>query len=504
MAIPVNTNMASLIGQRNLMQSSDRLNMSLERLSTGLKINKARDDASGLVTSELQRAQINGLTQGIENVDRAQAMVQTAESDLSQINGLLLQARQLVVDSANSGTLDSNAIAANQAELDNIIDTIDNIASRSKFGTINLLDGSSGIEGSVSSGASFSFVQATDGTTSLGTSTISGVVSTASQQGERAVVVAGTSSSATTGQVATAAAGGTTQTGNLAQDETLTINSVSVSLSAGLSQAAVVDRINEFSSETGVTAEVIGTATVLYSNEFGSDASIEVTSNVSASATSSGFGTSTLTDVGVDVSGSIAGSTATGDGQELSANGATVRVAAADTSSTGNLVTVTNAAELGTLTLTNNSPVFQIGAFSDEIARVAINSAMTDDLGRNAVAAGSSTTNPHSSLRDLKGDGLSNDNNTQNALEVVDQAITDISNTRGRLGAFQNQTLNATQNVLRTELERLTEAESITRDTDFATEISKFTNEQIRSQAATSMLGLANQQSQSILSLLQG
>lgn len=139
--LSVNTNVASLTAQSNLSKSSNRLQLSLERLSTGLSINRAGDDAAGLVISELQRKNISGLTGAIKNIERGVNVVQTAESALGEINGLLLKVRSLAVDSANFATQDTASLAANQAEVSKILESITRVSDTTKFGTKNLLDG---------------------------------------------------------------------------------------------------------------------------------------------------------------------------------------------------------------------------------------------------------------------------------------------------------------------------------------------------------------------------
>lgn len=142
MALSVNTNVASLSAQQNLQRSTSRLNQSMERLSTGMQINKAGDSAAGLVISELQRKEINGLSGAIKNIERGVNAVQTAESGLAEVNDLLLKVRSIAVDAANSATHDSSSLAANQAEVAALRTSITRISDTTKFGTKNLLDGS--------------------------------------------------------------------------------------------------------------------------------------------------------------------------------------------------------------------------------------------------------------------------------------------------------------------------------------------------------------------------
>lgn len=142
MTLSVNTNVASLNAQNALQASQSRLNTSLLRLSTGLQINSASDNPAGLVTSSLQASQISGLTQSIQNIQTGVALAQTADSSLGNINNLLVQVRTLAANSANTATQSTASLAANQASATALLSSIDNIAATTKFGTVNLLDGS--------------------------------------------------------------------------------------------------------------------------------------------------------------------------------------------------------------------------------------------------------------------------------------------------------------------------------------------------------------------------
>lgn len=142
MGLSVNTNVASLNAQQNLSKSTNRMNQSMERLSTGMQINKAADNSAGLVISELQRKEISGLSGAIKNIERGVNAVQTAESGLGEVNDLLLKVRSLAVDSANTATQDTASLAANQAETTKLLASITRISDTTKFGTKNLLDGS--------------------------------------------------------------------------------------------------------------------------------------------------------------------------------------------------------------------------------------------------------------------------------------------------------------------------------------------------------------------------
>ena len=235
MSLSIANNVSALNARNNLNRASSMLSKSIERLSSGFKVNRGADGPAALVISEKQRAQISGLRAAIDNTEKAVSVVQTAEGALNEINSLLVKIRSLAIDSANTGVNDDDALAANQAEIDNALDTISRIANNTQFGQKKLLDGTVGIQG-VTTDTDVTFINATSDT-SAGSYEVN-----ITQAGGRANTTA------------------TAQTGDLAVDEILTVNGVSISLNAGLSRAEVQARINEFSGQTGVVAEEVGGA----------------------------------------------------------------------------------------------------------------------------------------------------------------------------------------------------------------------------------------------------
>lgn len=141
MSLRINHNIASINGHRNMLKNDMAISKSLEKLSSGLKINRAADDAAGLIISEQMRAQIAGLNQAVDNTETAVAMVQTAEGALDEMNTLLNKARELAIHAANDGANDATQLAADQSELDNIVNSITRIANNTQFGTKKILDG---------------------------------------------------------------------------------------------------------------------------------------------------------------------------------------------------------------------------------------------------------------------------------------------------------------------------------------------------------------------------
>jgi flagellin len=236
MALTITNNIASLNAQENLSRSSSALGQSLQRLSSGLKINTGADGPAALVISEEQRAQISGLQAAINNTSKGISLIQTTEGALNEINSLLDQVRGLALDSANSAVLDTNAQAANQAQLAQALGTIDRIAQTTQFGTKKVLDGTAGMTGFSTAPSSVQVLQTTSAA-APGAYQVN--VTTAGQQ----AVVNGSAPIISGAQT-------------LANAEQLTINGVQVNLAAGSNQQGVLNAINAATPQTGVVAEV--------------------------------------------------------------------------------------------------------------------------------------------------------------------------------------------------------------------------------------------------------
>src|SRR5213082_1590552 len=138
----INTNVASLTAQRGLAKSQQTLSDTLQRLSSGLRINRGGDDPAGLIASEGLRSEISGITQAIDNSSRASNVISTAEGALSEVASLLLNIKNLVVQAANSGALSTEEIKANQLQIDSAVESITRISSNTTFAGLHLIDGS--------------------------------------------------------------------------------------------------------------------------------------------------------------------------------------------------------------------------------------------------------------------------------------------------------------------------------------------------------------------------
>ncbi len=142
MSLRINHNLAALNAHRNLVNTTNMLHSSMQKLSSGYRINRGADDPAGLVISEQFRAQVAGLNKAIGNSEGSISMIQTAEGALTEVNALLVSMRELAIHAANEGFNDADQLAADQAEIENAISTIDRIATNTQFGTKRLIDGS--------------------------------------------------------------------------------------------------------------------------------------------------------------------------------------------------------------------------------------------------------------------------------------------------------------------------------------------------------------------------
>jgi len=461
MSFRINHNIGSINALRNLSRTESSVSKSLERLSSGLRVNRGADDPAGLVISENMRAQITGIRQAVENAQTATSMMQTAEGAMNEIHNLLNSIRELSIHAANEGANDSVMLSADQDEIDNAISTINSIANQTQFGIKKMLDGSSGISGSIT-GTAATFVSATENTTE-GTYNIN--ITTQAEQAQ------GTA--------------GTAQTANLAADETVTINGVDIELTAGMSQDQVKSELNNYNSSTGVTVTESANQLVFMSDEYGDDVSISVVSDTAAAVDSTGIGTVAITDAGVDIGGDFSGNAATGDGTVLTGDVGTAAEGLAISSS---------AAAAGSVTVDDNSLVFQVGANKGQTVTIAINALNSTNIGTQV---GDNQFNNLSEIDVRTSDGA------QDAIEIIDKAIQQVSAKRGEIGVFQKNTLESSTANLTVSEENLVAAESVIRDTDFAKEMASMTKNQILLQSGTAMLTQANQLPQVVLQLLQ-
>jgi flagellin len=309
MALSVTTNLPSLFAQNALDNTTSALGSSLQRLSTGLKINSGADGPAAYVISQQQQAQIAGLQTAIQNTSKATDLVQTADGALGTISNLLIQIRGLALDSANAGVQDSSALSANQAQIQNALQTIDNIAANTQFGSKQILDGSAGFSATSTDSASFTGLNAssatnpgvytvnTDGSTDTTAQLVAAGFSPGTVAAKGEVYLTPGSIAATQSFVAVDASSTNylNATHSLTADETLTITGPSgvaqhIALLNGDSEGVVIGKINAYTNLTGVVASGGGTGGGL-ELQSKNGANFTVVSNVNAAAGSTGIGT---------------------------------------------------------------------------------------------------------------------------------------------------------------------------------------------------------------------
>jgi|CXWL01.1.fsa_nt_gi flagellin len=467
----INTNVGSLVAQNTLVRSNNDLQQALGRLSTGLRINTGADDPAGLIASENLRRDITSVNRAIQNSERAGQLIATADSALGQVSSLLNDIRGLVTEAANSGVLSDDQIAANQLQVDSSLEAIDRISQVTTFQGRKLLDGSLDfiISTMPATVQSLDIQQANLGT--AGSIAVSVTIGTA----------------ADTAQV-TVAAGGFPLIDDLVVQIAGADGAEVFSFSTGATLAQIVSAVNLVSDATGVTATNNAGVLELDSTAYGSDAfvAVEVISEGALGDFATNLGGTIARDEGVDIAATVNGIEASGRGNTLSVNTATLDLS---------LTVDDGSAAAVAFTITDGGAVFQLGpeVVSNQQARIGIGSVSTGSLGGNS-----------GRLYQLRsGQTAALDTDTTLAASIVDEVITDVVELRGRLGAFQRTTLQTNIASLSDTLVNLTAAESSIRDADFAKESAALTRAQILVQSGTAVLAIANQNPQNVLALLR-
>jgi flagellin len=469
----INSNISSMVAQRILLRQNSDLNMSLNRLSTGLRINTGRDDPSGLIASEGLRSANVAIGAALTNIDRANNVVGTAEGALDEINKLLTELEDLVDRSANRDGISDDERDANQLQIDAILDSIDRIANSTEFQGKKLLSGE--LEYQTSGVAASSFTDLAITSARIPT------------DGDRAVVVEVASAATLAGlSYSGSATGAATTTLEIAGNKGTEV----LSFAASTSIADVADAVNQSTELTGVSATVSGSNLVFNSVEYGSSQFVSVKALEGTFAVSGGD--TPDRDTGSDAVVRVNGVRANMDGITGRMQTTTLAMDFRLDESFGTVSSPTNM----TFHVKGGGALFQV---SPEIslqgqANLGIKKVSTSGLGTNESGF-------LSTLRSGQTNAMAFERfNT--AQDIIREAQTQISQLRGRLGAFQKNTLDTTANSLRITLENTTAAESAIRDADFAFETSRLTRAQILVQSATNTLRIANSQPQNVLGLL--
>ena len=471
----INTNIMSLNSQRNLNRSQSSLQVSLQRLSSGLRINSAKDDAAGLAISERFTGQIRGLNQAVRNSNDGISLSQTAEGALAEAGNILQRVRELSVQSANATNSASDRQALN-AEVGQLVAELDRIATSTEFNGQKLLDGTFGSAIFQVGANANQTIQTTTGnyrTNQFGNYRIEG----AGSSGDAAARIAG---------------------------ETITVNgglgSHDFAIAAGESAKGVAEAINGFVNDTGVTAFAKTEIEVSFDTAGAYVVDVQSDSE-DASAIAFTLGDPTTAD------GLSAAVTSFNDA--ASKSGVTARLNDSKngiilTNATGNNITLMDRTSANAGNVTVGGTVLAADGASDTAVITGQVIFDSDKSFSVSGTAGQSLTNAieASELLSVAQMDVGSVEGANEALAIVDAALNTVNGQRAKFGAIQSRFESTIAN-LSTNAENLTAARSRIRDTDFAMETAELTRSQILQQAGTAMLAQANLQPQNVLALLQ-
>ena len=508
----INTNVSSLKAQNSLQLNQSKLSNAMERLSTGVRINSARDDAAGLAITTRMTSEIRGLTQAVRNANDGISVAQTAEGALGEITNILQRLREIAVQSANSTNNGVDRSFLN-TEAQQLIDETQRIGGQTSFNGIKLLDGtftSKDFQVGAGKGETITFNSIAD--------------SKASALGSNILVMNSSDTTVGTGSLTIGTSSNTLPSNGVASNSTMTLSTASggktgaIATDANSSAKDIAAKINAAAAPVGITATATNAA-YLKNLDTAGTVTFKLTgsgaeSDVSAVVTT----TSDLTSLAAAINGvsSETGITATfadpsvkssilltsKDGANIGLRSFVVTVGG--TANTSAKITLGDGpAALGgggaadkDLTSgpasTTNS-VLKTGIVTLNSAKGAITMANT---ATTQSAASASTFNSVLSV------DLSTQSGSQDALSVIDNALTQVNNTRANLGGLMNRFEAAISNQ-NTAVANLSASRSRILDTDYAVETTNLAKAQIIQQAATAMLAQANQSSQSVLALLK-
>lgn len=495
MSFQFNTNIDALSTLQNLNNVNNTISTSIQRLSSGLRINSASDDPAGFVISNALQAQVDGLNQAIANTQSASNLVKTANSALTQVSSLLGQIRQKALDAANSGATDPSAAQADQSAIASAITAINNIASGTQYGSKKLLDGSAGVTAGVTNSTLVGGI--TLGGTFGGNVTQSGNVTITVNNAATRAQVAGTATYASVSATLASVNGTTSGTGG-----TISINGQSITVTGADTVQTLLNKINAVSAATGVSANFSSGngsgAIVLTQQQYGANFKINAAESstliVGGSGTSvAGLNATVTVTATTLVNGAAASTVATFTGGRFSSDNG-LRVSDTDGNSlllteAGNSTTATSNA--GVATVSTNALQFQIGGEANQTANVSLGSVTASNLGVTSIAGQSVATID-----------VTNTTGANNALTIVNEASKQINQFQAQLGGFQTNVLNTTSNYLNSSVVNLSAAISSIRDVNVAQETVNLTNAQLIQQAGISSLFKAVQAPAVYLKLL--
>lgn len=508
MASVINTNVQSLNAQRNLTTSAGSLSTSLQRLSSGLRINSAKDDAAGMSIASRFTSQIRGQEQASRNANDGISLSQTAEGALQSSGDLLQRIRELAVQSSNSSNSASDRKSMND-EVNQLAAELDRITKVTDFNGSKLLDGSFGtatFQVGANAGQSIQATTTNFQTNQYGNYRIGSKAATATDSSGDLTVGTGTAGTKIAAASTAAAYVAGTKPSSAVTGDTLTVSgfagSKAITIGAGDSAKTAAASINNQTAITGVSATATTDIDVTFTA--GKSYTLDVFSNNSNAVTVSftvAAGTANADKLSSAVNAFNDATSKTGVSARVNDAGTGItllnssgeNIALGNTSSAGSTVTVgVQAVIAGNATSVNGRLTFD----SEKSFSIA---------STTAVAVGTSfftATSASSELQKVSDMDVSSANAAQRTIAIVDSALSAVNSQKSKFGALQARFENTISN-LSVNTENLSAARSRIQDTDFAKETANLTRAQILQQAGTAMLSQANQLPQSVLSLLK-
>ena len=501
MGLVVNTNISSLNAQRTLDASGAQLSRALQRLSSGMRINNASDDAAGLAIATRLNAQIRSVNQAMRNANDGVAMLQTAEGAMSEISNIITRIKELAVQSANGSNSSSDRSSLND-EASSLITEVTRIATQTKFGSTALLDGS--FTGTFQLGGEVGQT-VTQAVASMRAGSLTGNVATQALTFEAGLTSVGAANAntyqgvdaATTLLLAGPKGSGYVRVTTAADD---TVSSLENAASA----IATAKAINELQSTTGVSATV-------------TQAQFTVADNAELFDAININGSTELVEInGTSVIVNLNGASQSARRQQfIDAVNAQVSgvVAAVGAGNGGYTLPAADGRNIAIRTVAGTAD----GDTAEELFQftTAPTTAGTVARGGITLQAGGQITTTHDTTAQVGGDGTSaavatalsalsvnSVANSNTAMIVADAILDTVSTERGKLGAIQNRLASTVAN-LGVVSEKVSDARSRIMDADFAAETANLTKNQILQQAGIAMLAQANARPQAVLSLLQ-
>jgi len=495
MALVINTNVMSLNAQRNLTTSGNQLAQSLQRLSSGLRINSAKDDAAGLAISDRMTTQISGLNQAARNANDGISLAQTTEGALQEVTSNLQRIRELAVQSANATNSDNDRVALD-AEVQQRLAEIERIAGQTSFNGRKVLDGSFG-NATFQVGANVGETIAVGLNTSMKTDSI-GKMSSATGDVNLVTLFGSTSGAAGafTGAVSDAGASSAAETYSMTVGGVEVFNfshaagAAAVTADATAVQAAIDDSKSALEAAGFTVTGSVATNDLAFSRADGKSFDIVVVNDFSGTA--GGFagtnfdatdGTAATVAAGTGYTvGDVTLQVGNGDAVDLSGHYANTQAFLDEINAIGGVYASMDAS--GNLSL-QSSQEMTIGGTNADIT------ALGHDAGLKALTGNLTSVN----VLDVDG--------ANETIQRIDSALTSVSDLRSALGAVQNR-FQSVINSLQAVSENLSASRSRILDTDFASETAALTRAQILQQAGTAMVAQANSAPQNVLSLLRG